>query len=132
MNMKRVLLAGMVLVLTGACAWAETEIAGFAAIPESEAAQIVGGDGYVCDYTKSITHGPTFVPCVDNGNHTGCLYGAWYYEYPRYGCKAAESGECYTDVYVHFEYGACAWKGETPHCAYDGEVYFIYIADVCG
>ncbi len=38
MNTKRILLAGMVLVLTGACAWAATEISGFTAVRESEAA----------------------------------------------------------------------------------------------
>ena len=60
MNMKRILLAGMVLVLTGACAWAAPEIsdtAGFTALPDREAPQIVGGAGWVCDYNEGALEG---------------------------------------------------------------------------
>jgi hypothetical protein len=125
MNAKRILLAGMVLVLTGACVWGATEISGFTAVTESEAAQIVGGAGYVCDYNHSICGGPDYHWCTNNGNNTNCLDGAWYVIYPRYGCVEAESGECPTEPLVFCEYGACAWDGANCHA--DGEVYFLVI-----
>ncbi|MCI0484397.1 MAG: hypothetical protein L0Y78_07430 [candidate division NC10 bacterium] len=131
MDAKRILLAGMVLVLAGACAWAAPEVSGFTPVPESDAAQIVGGDGYVCDTTlgHEITP-PEFLPCQNNWNGTGCLYGAWLIIYPRYGCVPAESGDCYTDLYLHMEYGACGWYPESGGCIPYGEVTTIYV-DAC-
>ncbi len=131
MNTKRILLGGMALVLTGACAWAATETPGFTPLAESEAAPVVGGDGYVCDYYHSITGDPEFWPCSNNGNNTGCLEGVWCYKMARYGCVPAESGDCYTDLMMFVEYGACAWDADQGYCAYDGEVYFDYI-EACG
>ncbi len=126
MNTKGILLAGLVLVLTGAYAWGATEISGFTAVPESDAAQIVGGAGYVCDTENPITD-PNYVGCMNNLNDTGCLYGAWYIIYARYGCVPAESGDCYTDLYLHMEYGACGWYPEVGACIPEGEVYPIYV-----
>jgi len=131
MNAKRIVLVSMALVLTGACAWGATGTSGFTPVAENEATQIVGGDGvgYVCDIENPITP-PELVQCYNNGNDTGCLYGAWYWIMPRLECVWAGSGECYNVPLVQIEYGACTWKAETKECKYDGEVYFLYV-DAC-
>jgi hypothetical protein len=131
MDKNRILLAMVVLALAVGFAWAATEISGFTAVPESEAAQIVGGAGYVCDYNDSITKGPHFWPCYKDPNNPACGMGAWCFLEARYGCVPADSGTCYTDLYVLCEYGACVWDAENGYCAYDGEVYYDYI-ESCG
>jgi hypothetical protein len=137
MNAKMVLSVLAVLALTVGCAWAATELSGFTAVPESEAAQIVGGDGpgYECDYTPGHEIGgpERYYPCTNSHdpNNPGCAEGAWCYVMARYGCVWKGSGECYMNTWPYIEYGACAWDAETGACVPDGEVYFDPI-DACG
>jgi hypothetical protein len=121
MNAKRILLAGMVLVLTGACAWAATEAsgnAGFAVIPDNEAAQILGGLGWACN-TKQWDS--AFYGCGDTGD---CSY--WILFYETWQCGPADSGECDdSGLVTGMSWGACTWYPEYQLCWYDGPGYDV-------
>lgn len=134
MNGKKVLLAGMVLVLTGACVWGATEASGFTAVPESEAAQIVGGDGYgyYCDLAHPL-YPEVWIPCSANGYNNGCAYSNWYFLEIRYGCAEGGSGECYNYEMEGGLYGECEWNpeaGESGECWYISEYVIPVLA--CG
>jgi len=118
MDAKRILLASMVLVLTFGCTWAATQAsgtAGFAVIPDDEAAQIVGGDGYVCDLEHALWPDIRRY-CFNNGSQTACGTDDWDWLIPRYGCVPAESGECPTYYLVVYEWGDCGWYPEYEGC----------------
>ena len=120
MNTKIFLWAGIVLVLTVGCAWAAPEVpdtAGFTAVPDNEAAQIVGGTGRVCDLQNPV-YEEYVLMCSNNGdpNHPGCATGKWYYQMARYRCADAESGECYEYFMVYQEHGDCGWYPEYEEC----------------
>jgi hypothetical protein len=120
MNTRRIPLIVVVLAVTVGCAWAAPETsgtAGFTAVPDSEVAQIVGGDGYVCDLDNALWPEDD-QPCFDNGHNppTGCGTGSWSYLMPRYGCVEAESGECYLYYMVFYEFGDCGWYPENGGC----------------
>jgi hypothetical protein len=120
MKTKRSLSVGMVLVLAVTCVWTSAEpfyTAGFTVIPDNEAEQILGGGGRVCDLSHPSTT-EFFVPCMDNGDGTGCLYGYWVYQMARYKCTDAESGECYEYYMPYLEYGECGWSPEAETCVY--------------
>ncbi len=124
MNTKRILLAGMVLVLSGACAWGATEISGFTAVPENEAAQIVGGDGYgyYCDLAHPL-YPEVWIPCQPNGYNppTDCAYSNWYFLELRYGCAEGGSGYCYNYDMEGGYFGECGWNPEVGECWYMSE-----------
>ncbi|MCX5646844.1 MAG: hypothetical protein NTZ17_19525 [Phycisphaerae bacterium] len=111
MNAKRILLAGMVLVLTGARAWAATEAprtAGFAVIPDDEAAQVTGGDGV--GYECNVLQRPTFYwPCGDE-SQSECSTAYAYNE--AWSCSATRFGECYDQPTIVGWQAQCEWTNE--------------------
>ncbi len=122
MNTKRILLAGMVLVLTGACVWAATEAsgtAGFAVVPDNEAAQIRGGLGWTCTHLHQES---AFYPCGDTEEDCS----TWVIQYETWECEVASSGQCDdSGLVIGFSWGACAWDPEFGSCFYDGPGYDV-------
>lgn len=104
MDTKRILSAVVVLVLMGACAWAATEISGFTTVPESEAAQIVGGDGvgYECFLTS-----PRLILLCSDEPQSQCSTA--YALNPTYTCAYTGSGECYDEPTIFGWYAECEW-----------------------
>jgi hypothetical protein len=107
MNAKMVLSVLAVLVLMGACAWAATEISGFTAVPESEAAQIVGGDGV--GYECFLSSPRFYLPCGDEPQSqcsTAYAFNA------TYTCAYTGSGVCYDQPTIIGYYAECEWTNE--------------------
>ena len=129
MDRNRILLAMVVLTLAVGFVWGATKTSGFAVVRESEAAQIVGGAGYVCD--PNAFSEEKYWGCEKDPNNPACGTGAWCYRMARRGCIPADSGECDEYLLPMFYYGACAWNPETGECMPDGEVYVIYV-EACG
>ena len=121
MNIKRILLAVVVLALTVGCAWASTEAsaaAGFAVVPDNEAAQIIGGDGWTCTY---LEWSAGYAPC----GYTEETCSQWYDFFEVWRCESADSGECYESVVVGLRYGNCAWDPEFEVCGRDGTAWDV-------
>ncbi len=122
MNIQRILLAVVVLVLTVGCTWAATEAsgtAGFAVVPDNEAAQILGGLGWTCTQQRQESR---FYPCGETEGE--CTY--WVIQYETWECEVAPSGECdESGIVIGFSWGACAWNPEFGYCWYDGPGYDV-------
>ncbi len=122
MNTKRILLAGIVLALTVGCTWAATEAsatAGFAVIPDNEAAQILGGLGWACN---TLQWPEEFYPC--GATEEDC--STWTLFYETWQCGPADSGQCDdSGLVIGLSWGACAWDPEFGSCFYDGPGYDV-------
>lgn len=122
MNIQKTLFAVAVLALMVGCTWAATEAsgaAGFAVIPDNEAAQILGGVGWACN-TKQWDN--EFYPCGETEEDCS----VWVLFYETWQCGDAPSGECYENTIVTgLSWGACAWNAEFGYCWYDGPGYDV-------
>ena len=121
MNTKMVLSVLAVLALTVGCAWAATEISGFTAVPESEAAQIVGGDGvgYECFLTSPMF----YLPCSSEPQSQCSTAYAFN---PTYTCAYTGSGECYDQPTIVGWWAECEWTNE---CQQSGDWIPFYGTD---
>ncbi|MCX5646845.1 MAG: hypothetical protein NTZ17_19530 [Phycisphaerae bacterium] len=107
MNTKKILSAVVVLALTVGRVWASAETSSapcFTAVPESEAALIVGGDGvgYECFLTSPMI----YLPCSSEPQ-SQCST-AYAFD-PTYTCAYTGSGQCYDEPTIIGWYAECEW-----------------------
>jgi len=117
MNIKRILLAVVVLTLTVGCTWAATEASGtggFAVIPDNEAVQILGGYGWQCN---TLQWPEDYWPC----GYTEEDCSTWVYWYETWQCGPAASGQCDdSGLVIGLRWGGCVWDPVLEVCERDG------------
>lgn len=129
MNMKRILLAVVVVVLAVGGAWASTEISktvGFTTIPDNEAAQIVGGSGRACN---TLVQPFLYWPC----GRTPSTCSTTYVFNEAWQCGDAPSGECEDIMTAYWYWAPCTWYGdeESGYCEQSGDWEAGY-GPICG
>lgn len=124
MNMQRILFAVAVLALTVGCTWGATQAsdtAGFAVIPDNEAAQIRGGLGWTCTREQWPDE---LYPCDDYESQEECTY--WTLFYRTWECELADSGQCDDSaIVIGFSWGPCVWSPEYGDCWYGDTGYDV-------